>query len=107
MSGVGPAPWPTRILRRAAPASVIGVDPLDAFIARAAATLTDDRASFRIGSAVETGLPDGAVDVVVAGFVLNFVPDVAAALAEWRRVAGANRRSVGWLRTQPKTEACR
>ena len=48
--------------------------------------LLDPRATFRLGSAVETGLPDDGVDVVVAGFVLNFVPDVGAALAEWRRV---------------------
>ena len=39
-----------------------------------------------MGSASETGFPDGAVDVVVGGLVLNFVPDVDAALAEWRRV---------------------
>jgi SAM-dependent methyltransferase len=31
-------------------------------------------------------MPDSAADVVVAGLVLNFVPDVGAALAEWRRV---------------------
>jgi SAM-dependent methyltransferase len=39
-----------------------------------------------LGSAANTGLPDGAADVVVAGLVLNFVPEVGAALAEWRRV---------------------
>ena len=43
------------------------------------------RATFRLGSADETGFPDGALDVVVGGFVLNFVPDVGAALGEWRR----------------------
>jgi SAM-dependent methyltransferase len=74
------------ILKRSAPASVTGVDPVEAFIARASATLTDPRASFRLGSAADTGLPDGAADVVVAGLVLNFVPDVGAALVEWRRV---------------------
>ena len=59
---------------------------METFITRASAVLTDPRASFRLGSAIDTGLPDGAVDVVVAGFVLNFVPDVPAALDEWRRV---------------------
>jgi SAM-dependent methyltransferase len=59
---------------------------LESFIARASASLTDPRASFRLGSAADTGLPDRAADVVVAGLVLNFVPDVGAALAEWRRV---------------------
>ena len=74
------------ILKRSAPASVTGVDPVEPFVVRASAALTDPRASFRLGSAADTGLPDGAADVVVAGLVLNFVPDVGAALAEWRRV---------------------
>ena len=63
---------------------------MEAFIARAAAVLTDPRASFWLGSAADTGLPDDAADVVVAGLVLNFVPDIGAALAEWRRVLAPN-----------------
>jgi trans-aconitate methyltransferase len=84
--GCGTGALSQAILKRSAPASLIGVDPLQPFIARASAALTDPRASFRLGSAAETGLSDGAADVVVAGLVLNFVPDVGAALAEWRRV---------------------
>ena len=84
--GCGTGALTQAILKRSAPATVIGVDPLEPFIARASAALTDPRASFSLGSADDTGLPDGAADVVVAGLVLNFVPDVAAALAEWRRV---------------------
>jgi SAM-dependent methyltransferase len=84
--GCGTGALSQAILKRSAPASVIGVDPLEPFIASASAALTDSRASFRLGSAADTGLPDGAADVVVAGLVLNFVPDVDAALAEWRRV---------------------
>jgi trans-aconitate methyltransferase len=84
--GCGTGALSQAILKRSAPASLIGVDPLEPFIARASAVLTDPRASFRLGSAADTGLPDGAADVVVAGLVLNFVPDVGAALAEWRRV---------------------
>jgi trans-aconitate methyltransferase len=84
--GCGTGALTQAILNRSAPAVVIGVDPVEPFIARASASLTDPRASFSLGSAVDTGLPDGATDVVVAGLVLNFVPDVAAALAEWRRV---------------------
>ena len=84
--GCGTGALSQAILNRSAPASVTGVDPLEPFIARASAALTDPRASFSLGSAADTGLPDGAADVVVAGLVLNFVPDVGAALAEWRRV---------------------
>ncbi len=84
--GCGTGALTQAILNRSAPASVIGVDPVEAFIARASAELTDPRAAFRLGSAADTGLPDGTADVVVAGLVLNFVPDVGAALAEWRRV---------------------
>lgn len=84
--GCGTGALSEAILKRSAPTSLIGVDPLDAFIARASAALPDPRATFRLGSAADTGLPDGATDVVVAGFVLNFVPDVDAALSEWRRV---------------------
>ena len=84
--GCGTGALTEAILKRSAPAAVIGVDPVEPFIARATAALTDPRASFSVGSAVDTGLPDGAADVVVAGLVLNFVPDVGAALAEWRRV---------------------
>jgi SAM-dependent methyltransferase len=84
--GCGTGALSQAILKRSAPASVTGVDPIEAFIARASSALTDPRASFRLGSAADTGFPDGAADVVVAGLVLNFVPDVGAALAEWRRV---------------------
>jgi SAM-dependent methyltransferase len=84
--GCGTGALSEAIIRRSAPASLIGLDPVEAFIGRAAAALTDPRASFRIASAADTGLPEGASDVVVAGLVLNFVPDVDAALAEWRRV---------------------
>ena len=84
--GCGTGALTEAILKRSAPAAVTGVDPVEPFIERASATLPDPRVSFRVGSAVDTGLPDGAAHVVVAGFVLNFVPDVGAALAEWRRV---------------------
>ena len=84
--GCGTGALTDAILKRSAPGIVIGIDPVQPFIERASATLLDPRASFRLGSAIETGLPDDGVDVVVAGFVLNFVPDVGAALAEWRRV---------------------
>lgn len=83
--GCGTGALASTVLAVAEPASVVGVDPSEAFLSYAAAHVPD--AEFRPGSADATGLDDGAVDVVVSGLVLNFVPDPAAAVAEWRRVA--------------------
>jgi SAM-dependent methyltransferase len=74
------------ILERTDPGSVLGVDPSDAFIGHAAGAVADPRVTFRVGSAEATGCDDSSVDVVVAGLVLNFVPDLGAALAEAQRV---------------------
>ena len=65
---------------------MVGVDPSEAFVAHASAAVTDPRATFRVGDAGSTGLADGAVDAVVSGLVLNFVPDLGAALDEAQRV---------------------
>jgi SAM-dependent methyltransferase len=73
------------IVERCAPALVVGVEPSEGFLAVARERLRD-RASLRIGTASALPLDDAAVDVAVSGLVLNFVPDVSAALAELRRV---------------------
>ena len=48
--------------------------------------VTDPVATFAVGRADALPIDDGAADAVVSGLVLNFVPDVAAALAEAVRV---------------------
>jgi len=73
------------ILSRGAPASVLGVEPSEGFRETASARLAG-RATIVEGNAAEIPLPDQAVDVVVSGLVLNFVPNPAAALAEMKRV---------------------
>jgi len=85
------------ILDRCDPRSIVGVDPSDPFVARARTAVADERASFRVGTAAETGLADDAVDVVVSGLVLNFVPDIGAALHEARRVAGRGGLIAGYV----------
>lgn len=84
--GCGTGVLTAAILGRADPLSVVGVDPSEPFLARAREAVTDPRASFRVGTATETGMDDEEVDVVVAGLVLNFVPHVPTALAETQRV---------------------
>ena len=85
--GCGTGALTATILDRAAPSSVIGIDPSEAFLAHATAALGDPRVRFESGSADAIPLPPDSADAVVAGLVLNFVPDVPTALAELRRVA--------------------
>jgi SAM-dependent methyltransferase len=91
--GCGTGSLSATILDRAAPASVVGVDPSADFIEHARATILDARARFETGSADSLPLETGSADAAVAGLVLNFVPDIPAALAEMRRVVRAG----GWL----------
>lgn len=84
--GCGTGALTEAILARFAPESVVGVDPSEGFLEVARSRVQDDRVRFVLGSADSTGLDDGAVDVAVAGLVLNFVPDLDAALTEAQRV---------------------
>jgi SAM-dependent methyltransferase len=84
--GCGTGALADAILARCEPRSVVGIDPSASFIAHARTTVVDARARFQTGTAAATGLGDGDVDAVVSALVLNFVPDLGAALAEARRV---------------------
>src|SRR5262245_51245389 len=66
------------------PGRVVGIDPSEAFVGQALATVNDTRASFRRGDASDL-LALGKFDAVVSGLVLNFLPDPAAATAEMAR----------------------
>ncbi|HET9084593.1 MAG TPA: methyltransferase domain-containing protein [Candidatus Limnocylindrales bacterium] len=87
--GCGTGAVTETILNLADPASVVGVDPSQAFVAFARSQVTDPRASFALGDGAALPLPDAAADAAVSGLVLNFVPDPIAMLAEMRRVAAA------------------
>lgn len=76
------------ILDGASPASVTGVEPSEGFLATARENL-GRRAVLVQGSATGIPLEDRAVDAVVSGLVLNFVPDHDAAMREMRRVAAS------------------
>jgi len=84
--GCGTGVLMAAILERTDPRSVVGIDPSEPFLLHAREAIGDGRARFSVGTAAETGLDDEQVDVVVGGLVLNFVPDLARALAEARRV---------------------
>jgi SAM-dependent methyltransferase len=84
--GSGTGALTSAILSGVEPRSIMAVDPSADFIAHARATIDDGRVRFAIGSADALPIEDGTADAVVAGLVLNFVPDVPAALAEMRRV---------------------
>jgi SAM-dependent methyltransferase len=80
--GCGTGALSAAVLERCDPLEVVGVDPSASHVAWSAGHVDDARARFVVGDA--THLPPGTVDVVVSGLVLNFVPDLDAALAAMR-----------------------
>ena len=84
--GCGTGVLTRAILERCAPQSIVGVDPSGPFVDHARQATEDPRVRFETASADATGQPTESADAVVAGLVLNFVPDPAAALAEAQRV---------------------
>lgn len=80
--GCGTGVLSRAVLARGVP-GVYGVDPSPAFVAHAAST---SRAQFAVGDAQRLPFGDGSFGRVVSALVLNFIPDLAAALAEVHRV---------------------
>jgi SAM-dependent methyltransferase len=83
--GCGTGALTAAIADTCAPASLVGIEPSPGFLASARRNL-GSRAALHEGSATSIPLADASVDAVVSGLVLNFVPDVAAALVEASRV---------------------
>jgi SAM-dependent methyltransferase len=83
--GCGTGALCASILDHCSPSSVIGIEPSEGFLEKAAENL-EGRAEVQQGSATAIPLGESSVDVVVSGLVLNFVPDQRAALAEMTRV---------------------
>lgn len=95
--GCGTGALTAAIRQQCQPAELIGIDPSQGFLAKARARL-EGHATFHLANALDIPLRDAAVDVVVSGLVLNFVPDTARALAQMRRtaVAGATIAAYVW-----------
>ena len=83
--GCGTGALSAAIADRCSPSRLVGVEPSEAFLKSASESL-GEKAALQLGDAAAIPLPNTAVDCVVSGLVLNFVPDVAAALVEMRRV---------------------
>jgi SAM-dependent methyltransferase len=85
--GCGTGALCAAIVDLCSPVWVAGVEPSNGFLETAKENL-GNRVTLHQGNATAIPLSDGAVDVVVSGLVLNFVPDQRAALAEMARVTG-------------------
>jgi SAM-dependent methyltransferase len=86
--GCGTGALCTAIADHCSPASVVGVEPSKGFLATASEQVADG-VKLRQGDATAIPLDDASVDVVVSGLVLNFVPDLGAAMHEMTRVTAA------------------
>jgi SAM-dependent methyltransferase len=83
--GCGTGALSSTILATAAPGEVVGVDPSEGFVGFVRGAVRDERARFEVRSAAE--LTDEAFDVVVAGLVLNFIPERVEALRRMRSIS--------------------
>ena len=83
--GCGTGALTQAILAAADPEEVLDVDPTGEFLRVAETQIVDPRVRFRIGDARALPVPSEAYDVVVAGLVLNFVPEAEVAVAEMAR----------------------
>ncbi len=84
--GCGTGAVTETILSTCAPSRVHGVDTSDGYLAFARAQITDPRAHFERADAQALEIEANAYDNVVAGLVLNFIPDKARAMAHMGRV---------------------
>lgn len=83
--GCGTGALCAAIVERCAPASLTGIEPSEGFLQVARETLPA-QVTLCAGHAAAIPLADAAADSVVSGLVLNFIPDVRAALQEIARV---------------------
>ena len=85
--GCGTGALTEAIIERCDPASVVGVDSSESFVAWADEHIADSRARFDVGDA--TQLAPGTADVVVSGLVLTFLPQPIVAVSAMRAAAPA------------------
>lgn len=86
--GCGTGVLSEAILANASPASVLAVDPSEAFIAYAERRMADSRITFWVGDALHLPADPRTRDIAVSGLVLNFIAEPATALRAIRRTLG-------------------
>ena len=84
--GCGTGVLSESILSLASPGEVVGIDPSPVFVDFARDRVRDPRVEFDIGDAQALRADTSTFDAVVAGLVLNFVPDPDRAISEMARV---------------------
>ena len=85
--GCGTGALTEAILDATDPIAVVGIDPSPEFLGAAQSHVSDPRARFEVGDARALPVTSDGYDAVVAGLVLNFIPDPAPAVAEMVRAA--------------------
>src|SRR3954469_10610077 len=96
--GCGNRAFPEMLVKRCAPASVVGIDPSEAQLAYARSRPALRAAQFRTGDAMALPFPDSTFDAAVMPLVIFFVPDPAKGVAEMARVVchGGIVTAYGW-----------
>ena len=89
--GCGTGVLSQTILDVASPREITGIDPSEGYITFARQQVRDRCVSFRLGDAQALPEAPANYDAVVAGLVLNFVPQPSRAIAEMHRVARVGR----------------
>jgi SAM-dependent methyltransferase len=85
-SGCGNGAFTDELIARAAPASVVAVDPSDGQLAFARTRPGSAMAQFQLGDAQSLSFPDGSFDVAVMALVIAFLPEPAKAVGGMTRV---------------------
>lgn len=85
-SGCGNGAFTDELIARAAPASVVAVDPSEGQLAFARTRPGSAMAQFQIGDAQSLSFPDDSFDVAVMALVIAFLPEPAKAVAGMTRV---------------------
>ena len=84
--GCGNGAFTQLLVKRCAPASVIGVDPSEGQLAFARTRPEAKAAEFRVADAQSLPFPDNSFDAAAMALVIVFVPDPVKAVTEMARV---------------------